>query len=518
MQRVLWFATLTAAGVVIGKVSGILREVVVSAHFGLSSELDAYFVAFTVPTIINNIVAGSAISSAIIPTFAQYLARGERNEFWRVASMVTNVILIVTGALTLLAMLLPAPIIALVGAGFPAETQTIASTLLVIMMPTLMLGALLNMLMAMLNALDRFAAPALIFLALNLGIIVTVIVLAPIIGVAAVAWGFLIGVALQVIIQLIELRAEHPRFFWRIDWRHPALREVLRAFVPITLLSIVAQINYVVDKTMATGLPAGSVGALYYADSILGLFYLVGNSLAIGVFPSLSRLAAIDDLDNTAHTVTTALRLVIFILAPITGLLIPFASPVVGVILGRGKFDASAVDLTAQALAMYAIGLIALAALYILQRAFYAVRNSTTPFVIGVGVMALHIVLNLALMPSMQHAGIALSASISNITGVVVLVVLLARRVPKIGLNHLARYVVQCGGLAILTTGIVAFAFAATRLDTATLIARLIGVAFALIGGGLYLGAAFILRIPESQMLFNFALGFLRRTKSESPL
>ena len=123
---------------------------------------------------------------------------------------------------------------------------------------------------------SRFTAPALIFLALNLGIIVTVILLAPIIGVYAVAWGFLIGVALQVAIQFVELRRERPQFYGQLDGRHPVVREVFRAFVPIAALSMVAQINYIVDKTMATTLPPGSVGALYYADSILGLFYMLG--------------------------------------------------------------------------------------------------------------------------------------------------------------------------------------------------------------------------------------------------
>ena len=228
---------------------------------------------------------------------------------------------------------------------FAEPTKKLAAELLVIMMPTLMLGALLNMLMAMLNSLDRFVAPALIFLALNAGIIITVILLSPMLGVAAVAWGFLIGVTLQVVVQFIELRLEHPRFYWRIDWRHPALRQVWRAFVPITALSLVAQINYVIDKVMATTLPAGSVGALYYADSVLGLFLMIGISLGIGVFPSLSRLVAENDLASAGRAVTQSLRLLIFVLTPLTILLIPFALPLVGLILGRGKFDASAVIL-----------------------------------------------------------------------------------------------------------------------------------------------------------------------------
>ncbi len=262
---------------------------------------------------------------------------------------------------------------------------------------------------------------------------------------------------------------------------------------------------------MATALPAGSVGALYYADSILGLFYMLGVSLGIGVFPSLSRMVATNDLTSTGRAVTTSLRMLIFILAPFTCLLIPFASPTIGLILGRGKFDVGAVDLTAQALAMYAIGLIAIAMIYVLQRAFYALSDSVTPFVIGGVTMLMHIALNWVLMQTLFHAGIALSASLSSIAGATTLTLLLARRLPNVRPAGFAGFLLQCILLASLSTALVAMMFNVTNLNAATLEGRIIGVAFAAGGGVIYLGAAFVLRIPESRMLLNLGLGFLRR-------
>jgi putative peptidoglycan lipid II flippase len=520
MGRVVSFATITAAGFALGKVSGVLREIVVSAHFGLSSQLDAYFIAGTVPTIINNIVAGSAITAAIMPTFARYLTAGKRDEFWYVASVITNIVLLITVVLTALSIVFAGPIIDLVGAGFPPATQVLATNLLIIMMPTLVLGAALNMLMAVLNALDRFTAPALIFLALNFGIITTVILLTPVLGIYAVAWGFLIGVTLQVLIQFIELRLERPKFYWRLDWRHPAVGQVLRAFIPITALSIVAQINYVVDKTMATGLPAGSVGALYYADSILGLFYMLGISLGIGVFPSLSRMAVTHDTASTARAVSLSLRLLIFILMPLTLLLIAFPAPVIGVLLGRGQFDAGAVQMTAQAMVMYAIGLTAVGAMYVLQRAFYALSDGTTPLVVGSLVVAAHIGLNLLLIPSMAHAGIALSASITSIVGATTLLALLARRVSGISLTNLAVFLLRCFVFGALSAAPVAWLFASLRLNVATPSARLIGVGLATAGGLIYFALASLTRTRESEMLWQAARRFLkidprRMTKGE---
>ncbi len=511
--RVLSFATITAAGFVLGKVSGIAREMVVSAHFGLSAELDAYFLAVSVPTIVNNIVAGSAIAAAIMPTFARCLAgasSARRDEFWRVASLLTNFVLLVTGGLTILGAVLAAPIIALMGSGFDAATETLAVNLLVIVMPTLVLGAALNMLMAMLNSLDRFTGPALIFLALNAGIIGIVVVLSPYIGIYAVAWGYLFGVALQVAIQFVELRLERPRYYFRLEWRHPALREVLRAFVPIAALSVVAQVNLVVDRAMAATLPPGSISALYYADSILGMFYMLGISLGIAVFPSLSRMAATNDLDSTARTVVASLRMLIFILAPLALLLIPFGVPTIGLILGRGKFDPNAVGLTAQALGMYAVGLLGIAALYVLQRAFYAFVDNVTPFVVGALTALLHVGLNLILMQYWAHAGIALSTSVSAIVGAVALTLLLARRVPKLDLAGLFFFLLRCAGIALLCALAAAGLLAWMHLDMETLTGRVVGVTLAAAGGLTYFGFAILTGIPESWLLLEVVRGMVR--------
>lgn len=515
LRRVLSFATITTAGFVLGRLSGLLREMVVSAHFGLSAELDAYFLAFLVPTLVNNIVAGSAITAAVMPTFARYLANGRRTEFWYVASVITNVVLLVTGALTLLGILLAVPIVAILGAGLAPSTQALAANLLIIMMPTLILGAALNMLMAMLNSLDRFGGPALIFLALNVGIIGTVILLSPIIGVYSVAWGFLIGVILQVVVQLVELPLEQPRYQWQLDWRHPALREVAIAFVPIAALSIVAQINLVVDKAMAAWLPPGSISALNYADVILGSFYMLGISLGIAVFPSLSRMAAANDLESTARTIVASLRLLIFILAPLTFLLIPFAAPTIGLVLGRGRFDVGAVQMTAQALAMYAIGLIAIAALYVLQRAFYALADSVTPLGVGTLTAILHVALNLVLMRYWAHAGIALSTSLTAIMGVIALTFLLRRRIQGVGLADLLIFLFRCTLLAFVSALVAAWLFALTHLGVETLTARVIGVTFAVMGVVIYFLLALATRTPESHLLWQTACGFLQARRGD---
>ncbi len=507
--RVLSFATITAVGVALGRVSGLARELVVSARFGLSAELDAYFLVYLVPAIIDNLIAGSTIIAAVMPTFARYLTSGQRGEFWRVASMITNFILLLASALTILGILFAAPMVAALGPGLSLSSQALAASLLAIIMPTLVLSALLNMVMATLNALDRFVGPALIFLALNTGIIGTVLLLSPHIGIYSIALGFLIGTLFQLLVQIPELRREGAHWTLALDLRHPAFRQVGIAFLPIVMLTMVAQVNLIVDKMMASALPTGSISALQYADTLLGTFYMLGTSLGIAVFPSLSRLAATNDLENTARTVTLSLRMLIFILMPLTFLLMAFPIPVVGVILGRGRFDAGAVGMTAQALAMYAVGLIAVGALYVLQRAFYALSDGRTPLGIGVLAIVAHIALNVLLIPHLAHAGIALSVALTAILSALLLLILLARRVAGFDVLSLFGFLARCAALALVTVFGAWGMSAALRIGTTELVDRLISLAFAGVAGLVYFVIALALRMSEAQMLVRTAMQFI---------
>jgi putative peptidoglycan lipid II flippase len=297
----------------------------------------------------------------------------------------------------------------------------------------------------------------------------------------------------------------------RFDRHHPALRQIFAAFLPITALSVIAQINLVVDRSMASALPTGSIGALSYADTVLGIFYMVGISLGIAVFPSLSRMAAINDAASTARTIVSSIRLLIFVLTPITLLVILFGSPLVGLILGRGRFDAVAVQMTADALGAYAVGLIAIAAIYVLQRAFFAMTDNLVPFLVGFGAAIFHIGLNWLFMQPWAHAGIALSTSITALATAVVLLIFLARRLPEISLGALALYQFRC---ALLAAPAVALAFGVYTwlvLSDSSFSSRVLGVSLAGLGGVVYIALALATRTHESELVLQLTRQFLGR-------
>jgi putative peptidoglycan lipid II flippase len=353
--------------------------------------------------------------------------------------------------------------------------------------------------------------PALIFLALNLGIIGGVLLLSPFLGIYSVALGFLIGVTLQVLVQVFELRAERARYSFALDLRHPAFREVGIAFLPIVLLTLVIQINLLIDKSMASALPPGSIGALQFADTLLGTFYMLGTSLGIAVFPSLSRFAATNDLESAARAVTTSLRLLIFVLTPLTLLLMLFPVPIVGVILGRGRFDAHAIQMTADALALYAIGLLALGALYVLQRAFYALSSGSAPLLVGAGAIVVHVCLNLLFIPIWAHAGIALSIALTAIFSAFALLFLFERRVPGFKVVPIVGFLARCALLSAMIFGVDWMIGEGLRIESKTVMDWLSELALAGVSGLVYFLIALALKIPEAQMLLRVLERFTTR-------
>jgi putative peptidoglycan lipid II flippase len=192
-------------------------------------------------------------------------------------------------------------------------------------------------------------------------------------------------------------------------------------------------------------------------------------------------------------------------------LLIAFGSPLVGLILGRGRFDAGAVQMTSDALGAYAIGLIAIAAIYVLQRAFLAMTDNTVPFVVGFGAAIFHVGLNWLLMQSWAHAGIALSTSITALLTAIVLLIFLARRLPEISLGALAIFLFRC---AILAAPAVALAFGLytwVGLRDSSLASRVLGVSLAGLGGVIYIALALVTRMPESELVLQSTRQLLGR-------
>ncbi|MCC7209043.1 MAG: murein biosynthesis integral membrane protein MurJ [Anaerolineae bacterium] len=380
---------------------GIIRQALIGAAFGGGSELDAFYAAYRIPELLFTLVAGGALGSAFIPVFSGFLGRGETDRAWRLASAVMTLVGLIAAVAALLAAIFSDAITrsVLIPAAPPAQ-QALTADLMRTMLVTVVIFSISGLIMGILNAHQRFLAPALAPSFYNIGLILGVLLLAPSLGVHGLAYGAVIGAALHFLVQLPALRAIRPRLsLWRAPTA-PGVGEVLRLMGPRIVGQAAVQINFVVNMALASGMAAGSVTALAVAFNLMYLVLaVVGQSVGTAIFPTLALIRARDDWQpDFRRTLAGALRGALFLAVPATVGIILLAQPLVAAVYERGAWTAHDSTAAAWALSFYAIGLCAFVLQEVLARAFYALHDTLTPVAIAVGGVLLNLALSLILI------------------------------------------------------------------------------------------------------------------------
>ncbi|NJN99396.1 MAG: murein biosynthesis integral membrane protein MurJ [Anaerolineales bacterium] len=426
-------ASLVMVLFLVSRVLGLLREVVIARQFGASAEMDAYLAAFRLPDFLFYVVAGGALGSAFIPIFTGYLAREDNPGAWRLASAVINwVALFLTGLGGLAAVFAPW-IVHYFFADFAPAQQTLTIELMRWMLISTVIFGVSGVVMGILNAHQHFFLPALAPVIYNLAIILGAWLLGPIWGVRGLAAGVVVGAASHLLVQLPGLLSgERLRYQPVLAWRDPSLREVARLMGPRVLGLAAVQLNFVVNAVLAAGLTAGSLTALNYGWIIMLLPQgIIAQAVATALFPTLAALAATEQWAELRRIFALTLRSLLFLTLPAAAGLVVLSEPLVRLLLERGKFDSAATTATAWALSFFALGLTAHAVVEIATRAFYALKNTKTPVVIGVAAMAVNIGLSWVFLRLFAgwgwppHGGLALANSIAVTLEMVALLALL---------------------------------------------------------------------------------------------
>ena len=504
------------------RILGVAREAVLATIFGAGTSMDAFNVAFRVPNLLRDLFAEGAMTAAFVPTFTRTLTLQGRDEAWRLGNLVINTLLLLTGAFVVLGLVFAYPITHAIAPRFaeiPGKLELTAG-LTRIMLPFLTTVAVSVAMMGMLNSMRRFFIPALSPVMFNIATIACafgVVPLMPRVGlppIAGIAIGTLLGGAGQVLLQWPVLRREGFRYQPILDFKDPALREILRLIGPGTLGLAAVQINVFVNTYLATGQPQGSVSWLSYAFRLMYLpIGLFGVSIATAALPDIARHTAADDLPALRRTVSSALRMMLMLNVPATIGLIVLARPIVALLLEHGRFTPGDSDATAAALMFYAPGLVAYSAVKIVSPTFYSLRDSRTPVVVSVLSIAANLAINLLLVHAMGYRGLALGTALAATFNASALLWLLrgrldgmdGRRVGVAFLKILAASLVM-GVAAHVTIGWTAGAVAGT-----TTVPKAIRVSVAIAAGIVALAAsARALRIEELDDAFRHVLRRLK--------
>ena len=506
-------AGIVAFGFLGSRLLGLLRSVAIAEPFGTDPELSAYWVAFRLPDLVFQLLAGATLSAAFIPTFARVVLRSEE-EAWRLASSVLNLIAIATVVLAGLAFLFAPLIVPLLAPGLgeesgrEAELRSLAVNLTRLMLLSPIFFGVSGMLTGILNARQHFAAPAFAPMVYNLSIILGAVLLSGPFGVHGLAWGVVIGSVGHMLLQIPALRGVGMRWTPSFELRSAAVRDVLRLMGPRMLGLAAAQVNFVVIMIFASFVSDAAISATNYAFLMAMLpVGVIGMAISTAVFPTLAQRAAAEELDALRDTLVRALRTILFLAIPASAGLALLAKPAVVVLLQRGAFGGASTDLVVQALIPFSIGVFALAGTEIVSRGFYAVSNTRTPVQAAVLAMVVNVALCAILIAPFGLAGLAAAATIAGVLEFALLVRLLHERLKGLNRRPLANSVLRTVAATAVMAQVVVLMrllLAAAGADVETFGGALL-VTAAAGGTGLltYIGASYAFNREEYDVLIG---------------
>lgn len=394
------------------KVAAVVKDIVVVGQFGVGDALDAFLMAMVIPAFAVTVI-GQSFNGAFLP---EYIRVREQSGAPEAKRLFANVIVMNFALLCACALLLASagrPLIALIASEFSAGKRELAYELYLILLPLVVLEGQVILWGVVLNAGEKFALAAFAPILTPLTVVLMLLAFAPGLGVAALAWGSVIGCAAELAILGIALyrRGQLPMPAWA-----PALSargRVVAQYVPLVLGAVTMNASTMIDQVMASWLGSGSVAALTYGNKIPSFVAGIGvTALGTALLPHFSRLVALGDYAAIRHTLRTYTRWVLLAAVPATLVFIAASQWLVRVLFERGAFTAEDTVLVSTIQRMYLLQI----PFYVLGvvgvRLLVAMSRNHLVTIMSVVNLLVNVVGNLVFMRWFGVSGIALSTSL----------------------------------------------------------------------------------------------------------
>jgi len=401
----------------ISRILGFIRDMLFARIFGVDSGTDAFFVAFKIPNFLRRLFAEGAFAQAFVPVLADYKEHGGKEALKYFIDRTAGTLALVLMVVTIIGMVAAPLLITVFAPGFLWEGKQydLAVQMLRITFPYLFFISSVAFAGGILNSHGRFAIPAFTPVFLNLCMIATAIWLAPLMAepVMALAWGVFAAGVVQLMFQFPALMrlGLMPRL--RFGFYDEGVKRIMKLMLPAIFGVSVTQINLLLDTLIASFLAAGSISWLYYSDRLvefpLGVF---GIALATVILPNLSKNHAADDLVAFSKSLDWGLRLVLLIGVPASVGLLLLAEPMLSTLFQYDEFSASDVKSAGKSLMAYSVGLLGFILVKVLVPGFTSRKDTKTPVRYGIYAMMTNMMLNVALVFPLAHAGLALATSL----------------------------------------------------------------------------------------------------------
>jgi putative peptidoglycan lipid II flippase len=481
---------------------GYLREAALAARFGLSPAMDAYFGAVFIPTMIYGVLIGGTLSPVFIPILLRADEAEGRAQLSETFSVVTNFALLFLGAIVCCAMLTTRLWLALLFPGFSPHTAAVTARLVYMIFPSLLFLAMAGILSSALNGFHKFAAAAFVPIVSSVTIIAAALLAHGDRAIYMVGIATGVGFVLQCLLLIPAIASLGIRYRLTFNFRHPAIRQLLRVGGPLFAYLAVANACLFLEKNLASHFSAGAVSTLAYA---MKMFVLPANflaaPLAIVFYTDFAREAGREGHGDLRNQVSRMLRVVVFVFLPITVWTVLNALPLTRLMYERGQFRVADSFATAGALSLYSIGILPNAIAVILLRCFYAVQDTVTPLLAEVIDVVFYAIVATVLTKHFGIRGLALTRGLSFSVVTVVLILVLSRKRKLLTINReLVSFALKTGlaSVVMAIASVAAFHLLQPFFDAGKSPLRLVIVSIVfVISAAAFLGVARLLKLSE---------------------
>jgi putative peptidoglycan lipid II flippase len=388
------------------------KAMLIARAFGSGSSLDAFYIALLVPTVMINVVSGS-IGAAFMPVYLDARRRGGAEAAKRLYDSVFAAVTFLIAACGVTLMLFSRQLFAILSPGFDEATRALATRLFLVLAPALVLSGIPAIWTAVLNAEGRFTVPALSRSISPLAYIVALVLLSREWGIYSLAAGTFAGAVAEVAVLAGALRRQGFSLTPRWHGLDADFRSVARQFIPGVTCGFWSSGAGLVDQSMASALPSGSVASLNYGSGLVGSAICVaGETFGTAMLPSFSRLVAAGAWADVRRVLKTYLCLAFAIGASGMLALIVLSRPLTALLYQHGAFSAADTDVVAGIQIALALQLPAILMAVVILRLLAAMQRTWVRSAGGIGNLVLNILFNYWLMRWFGVAGIALSTSL----------------------------------------------------------------------------------------------------------
>ncbi|MBU7594461.1 murein biosynthesis integral membrane protein MurJ [Metabacillus halosaccharovorans] len=486
------------------KFAGFIREMLLGQKFGTSYETDAYIIALTVPTVIFSSIL-AAITTTYIPIYTKIKNKSGLKRANYFTSNLLSLITLISFILIVVGICSSELIVKVIGRGLSNEALELANSLTKISLFMLIFLGIISILTVYLQAESKFIIPAFI----NIPIITVVIIALSFgnyIGIKGVMFSNIIGSLIQVLILIIAVYRIGYKFKPTFDIKDKNIKEMITLVVPVLIGTSIQQINFLIDRMLASSLGEGIISALTFGSKINEMFFgLISVTIATFIFPQLSQLAANKSMKEYDKLVRTSLNTVSILVFPVVFIVLSYSTNIVKILFERGAFDQTSTTITSNALFYYSIGMLFFGFRDVLNRSFYSLGDTKTPMKNSIIGFISNIVMSITLMNFMGYKGIALATSLAGVITTLLLFTSFSKKVKefKYKLFFIDQLKVFLASVIMIVISLGIYNWAESLLQD-TIINNILFLAISIILGAIvYILILMALKLEEITLLIN---------------